>query len=48
MEKKPIKISLKFGVVLSIIIIILAAIIISTLVIKLNNKGSGNLFAIVI
>ncbi|MBR0427700.1 MAG: VWA domain-containing protein [Clostridia bacterium] len=39
MEKKPIKISLKFGVILSIIIIILAAIVISTLVIKLNNKG---------
>ena len=39
MEKKPIKISLKFGLILSAIIIILVAIIISTLVIKLNNKG---------
>ena len=39
MEKKPIKISLKFGVVLSAIIIILVAIIISTLVIKLKSKG---------
>ena len=39
MEKKPIKISLKFGVIMSIIIIILATIVISTLVIKLNNKG---------
>ena len=39
MEKKPIKISLKFGAILSLIIIILVAIIVSTLVIKLNNKG---------
>ena len=39
MEKKPIKISLKFGLILSAIIIILVAIIVSTFVIKLNNKG---------
>ena len=39
MEKKPIKISLKFGVIVSLIIITLVAIIVSTLVIKLNNKG---------
>lgn len=39
MEEKTIKISFKVGIIFTLIIIILATIIVSTIVIKLNNKG---------
>ncbi len=39
MKKEPMKISLKSGVILALIIIILAFVIVSTIVIKLNNRN---------
>jgi len=39
MEEKPIKISLKFGIILSLSVIILIIVIVSTLVVNLKGKG---------